>query len=113
MKTYPLFEHWYKTTNWILDRCDGMPRHTRFTIASRIANLTLDVLDLINMAIYNKERKDILNKINLNLERLRIFFRICHDRGYLSSSQNLFIQQEINSAGRMCGGWLKDIEPPI
>lgn len=108
MKTYPLFEHWYHTTNWILDRCNQMPKHTRYTIAGRIADLALEILDLINMAIYNKERKDSLQKINLNLERLRIFFRLCHDRGYISISQNLFIQQEINAAGRMCGGWLKE-----
>lgn len=107
MKTYPLFEHWYKTSNWILDKCDAMPKHTRFTMAGRIANLALDTLDLINEAIYTKERQELLQRINLNLERLRIFFRLCHDRRYLSASQNLFIQQEINTAGRMCGGWMK------
>lgn len=111
MKTYPLFEHWYKTTNWILDKCDRMPKHTRFTMAGRIANITLDTLDLINEAIYSKERNNLLKSINLNLERLRIFFRLCQDRGYLSPAQNQYVQQEINVAGRMCGGWMKDKMP--
>ena len=110
MKTYPLFEHWYKTAGWILDKCDGMPKHTRFTMAGRIANLALDTLDMINEAIYTKDRKDLLRRVNLNLERLRIFFRLCHDRGYISPTQNLFIQKEINQAGRMCGGWMKEPE---
>lgn len=110
MKVYPLFEKWYKTTDWILDKCDKMPKHTRFTMAGRIANLTLDTLDLVNMAIYTKDRTEALKRININLERLRIFFRLCHDRGYLSTAQNMYVQQEINEAGRMCGGWLKETE---
>lgn len=104
---YPIFEHWYKTTDWILDKCDKMPKHTRFTVAGRISNLALDTLDLINEAIYTKEREPLLRRVNLNLERLRIFFRLCCDRRYLSPTQNQFIQQEINTAGRMCGGWAK------
>jgi hypothetical protein len=108
MKTYPLFEHWYKTTDWILDKCDRFPKHTRFTLAGRIANLALDTLDLINEAIYTRERQQILKQINLNLERQRIFFRLCTDRQYLSQAQNQFIQQQINTAGKMCGGWMKD-----
>jgi hypothetical protein len=107
MKTYPLFEHWYKTTDWILDKCDGMPKHTRFTFGGRIANLALDTLDLVNEAIYTKDRQVILQRINLNLELLRIFFRLCHDRRYITPAQNMYIQQEINTAGRMCGGWMK------
>ncbi|HRD79775.1 MAG: hypothetical protein IAE84_05855 [Saprospiraceae bacterium] len=39
MKHYPIYEHWYKTANWILDKCDGMPKHIRFTISGRIAPL--------------------------------------------------------------------------
>lgn len=107
MNDYPLFELWYKTTDWILEKCDKMPRHTRFTINGRIANLALDTLDLINEAIYSKQKKPLLLRVNLNLERLRIFFRLCTDRHYLSAAQNQYIQQEINNAGRMCGGWIK------
>ncbi len=111
--TYPLFEHWYKTTDWILDKCDKMPKHVRFTMAGRIANLALDTLDLINEAIYTKERKPLLGRVNMHLERLRIFFRLCHDRHYISPTQYQFVQQEINTAGKMCGGWMGASAPNV
>ncbi len=107
MKHYPLFEHWYKTTNWILEHCDKMPKHTRFTISGRMINLTIEIFELLTEAVYSKKKIALLQKINLNLEKLRLFFRLCHDRRYTSPSQYKFVQTEINTAGRMCGGWIK------
>ena len=107
MKHYPLFEHWYKTTDWILDRCDKMPKHTRFTISGRVANLAIETLEVLAEAAYSKEKIPLLRRVNLNLEKLRLFFRLVHDRRYLSPSQYEFVQTEINTAGKMCGGWIK------
>jgi hypothetical protein len=104
---YPLYEHWYKTTDWILDKCDKLPKHTRFTIAGRIANLSLDVLELLTEAVYTKQKAVILTRVNLLLEKLRLLFRLCFDRRYISPTQYEFIQTEINTAGKMVGGWLK------
>lgn len=107
MNDYPLFEHWYKTTDWILDRCDKMPKLARFVVVNRMANFTIDILELITEAIYSKQKIAFLQKINLNLEKLRIFFRLCKDRQYINISQYEYISIEINTAGKMCGGWLK------
>ena len=107
MKHYPLFEHWYKTTDWILDKCDKMPKHTRFTVSGKIAGLSVDTIELLIEAVYSKEKVVALQRVNLNLEKLRLFFRLCHDRRYISPSQYAFINQEIDAAGRMCGGWIK------
>lgn len=107
MKHYPLFEHWYKTTDWILDRCDKMPKQTRFTVSGRVANLAIETVELLTEAVYSKEKIALLQRVNLNLEKLRLFFRLCHGRGYISPSQYEFVQTEINTAGKMCGGWIK------
>lgn len=104
---YPLFEHWYKTNGWLLERCDAMPKHTRFTINGRIANVSIDIMELLIEAIYSKEKIPFLQKINLKLEKLRIFFRLCTDRHYISIKQYEYIIEQIDTAGRMCGGWLK------
>lgn len=102
-----LLEHWFKTTDWILDKCDRFPKQTRFTIAGRIGNLAVDVLELITEAAYSKEKRALLIQVNLRLEKLRLLFRLCHERRYINPVQYEFIQSEINTAGRMCGGWLK------
>jgi hypothetical protein len=109
MQPPQLLEHWYKTTDWILDKCDRFPKHTRFTIAGRIADLALETLERITEAAYSKEKRAILTLVNLNLEKLRLLFRLCFDRHYIGPSQYEFVQKEINTAGRMCGGWLKSL----
>jgi len=104
---YPVFEHWYNTMNWILDKCERMPKNARFTIANRMANLAIDTVEQITEAIYRKDKQIYLIQANLNLEKLRIFFRLVHDRRYISTQQLGYISKEINTTGKMIGGWLK------
>lgn len=105
---YPVFNQWYKTTNWLLDRCERMPKHTRFTISGKIANLALDITELLLEAIYTKERSSILRKVNLQLEKLRFFNRLCKDRRYFSITQYEYFAKAINQTGQMIGGWYKE-----
>jgi hypothetical protein len=102
-----LLEHWYKTCDWLLDKCDRFPKHTRFTLTGRIGNLALDILELLIEAAYSKEKKKLLTRVNLQLEKLRFLLRISYDRKYLSLQQYEFIQKELVTAGKMCGGWIK------
>jgi len=102
---YPIFDSWYKTVNWLLERCERMPKHTRFTVSGRMINLATETTELIIEAVYTKDRSIVLRKINLNLEKLRFFNRICKDRQYLSLAQYEFLAREINNTGKMCGGW--------
>lgn len=44
---YPLYEHWYKTMNWLLDRCDRMPKYLRFTISGRMVIMATDILAIL------------------------------------------------------------------
>lgn len=104
---YPLFEHWYKTMNWLLDRCDRMPKHLRFTVSGRMVSMTTDIAELLLEAIYSKEKTPKLLAVNLLLEKLRLYCRLCKDRKYFTLAQYEYISREINEAGKMCGGWLK------
>lgn len=106
-QNFPLYEQWFKTTDWILDKCDRLPKHTRFTVAGRMANLALDTLELLTEAAYFKQKIATLTRVNLHLEKLRLLFRLCFERRYISPTQYEFIQTEINTAGKMVGGWLK------
>ena len=108
---YPLFEHWYQTMNWIMDRCDRMPKHTRFTVSGRIVQLSIDTAELITEAIYTRDRQPLLLAVNKNLEKLRLYFRLSKDRQYIGAGQYEHISREINKAGIMCGGWLKKSSP--
>lgn len=106
-QAYPLFEHWYKTMDWIIARCERMPKSIRFSVSNRIINLAIETAELIVEAIYTRERQELLQRVNMNLEKLRLYFRLCKDRNHLSLSQYEYISRAVNEAGAMCGGWLK------
>lgn len=107
---YPIYVLWIDTLDWILACLDRYPRSVRYSVSSRIANYSLEVLDLIVEAIYTRERKALLTGINLRLEKLRVFFHLSLKRRYISQGQYQYVSQAINSAGAMVGGWSKSAQ---
>ena len=106
---YPLFQHWYKATGWLMDKTAKLPRSLRPTLVNRIDDHALDILELIQEAIFSqaKVRRTKLRTINLKLDKLRILIRICHDRQYLSVKQYQYASELLDECGRMVGGWIK------
>ena len=107
LNDYPIFQKWYTTLNWILDKVESFPKSVRFTITTKISNISIEILELIIEMIYNKSKRNFLLNINLKLEKLRIFFRLTKDRTYLSIKQYEFIIRNIDEVGRMVGGMMK------
>jgi len=103
----PLFTHWSEFLKWILGRTEKFPRRVRQSITIRVENLALDILDDIIAARYTRDRAPILERMNLNLERLRVLLRICHERGFLPHEAYAFGARHLVEAGRMIGGWRK------
>jgi hypothetical protein len=111
-ENYPLFTHWYQTLDWILSAVEKFPKNARFSLASRIADASLDTMESIVEAIYTKDRAYILNRINLYIEKQRVMFRIAKDRNYISIRQHEHISRALDEAGRMTGGWKKSLSAP-
>jgi four helix bundle protein len=105
---FPLYQRWYDTLNWILTTVERIPKNARFSLASRIADLALDILEHIVDAIYSKKRLSYLQQVNRKLEKLRILFRLCFDRKYINSKQYQFISLALDEVGKMTGGWIKN-----
>ncbi len=99
-------------TGWTLDRTASLPKSHRFTFGERVDRLTLDCLELTLEAIWSPPdtKKVPLRRLNLNLEKLRVFWRMIHERRWISAQQLLFVSQKLDEIGRMVGGWLKSLE---
>ncbi len=104
---YPLFVHWYKTLDCIISVSENFPKKARFSLASRIVDISLGIMESIVEAIYTRERGSILDRINLDMEKLRILVRIAADRRYISMRQHEHIARALHEAGKMTGGWRK------
>ena len=106
----PLFVLWYDFSKWLLNKSEQFPRKVRFSFANRIDNLALDIIESIVEARYSRKKIDILRRIDLNMEKLRVLLRMCRDMRYLDHAGYEYAAREINKAGKMVGGWRKHQE---
>lgn len=103
----PLFVLWYDFAKWLLNKTEKFPKKTRFTFSGRIDNLALDIVEGIIEARWSKNKKEVLRRVDLNMEKLRVLLRMCHDLEYLDHKGYEFASKKINEAGKMVGGWRK------
>jgi hypothetical protein len=96
---------WYDVSKWLLNKTEKFPKKVRFSFSNRIDNLALDILEGIIEARYSKEKKDVLRRIDLNMEKLQVLLRMCHDMQYLDHKGYEFATKKINESGKMVGGW--------
>ena len=79
----------------------------RLTLTQRFGELLLTALELLLELRYTRERKALFARLNLTLEKLRVLSRVLKDRRAFSIAQYEFFNRELNSVGRMLGGWMK------
>jgi hypothetical protein len=109
----PIYTALTEIVGWTLDRTADLPKSSRFTFGQRLDNRTLDALELAVRAIFSPpaRKRAILEELNLLLEQLRVLWRLCQDRGWISQQQLVFVVGKIDEVGRMTGGWLKQLSP--
>ena len=106
-KLTPVVEKHYHLILWMLPKIANFPKDQRFLLADRIERILLDILEMLIEAVYSKNKREILIKVNLKLDVLRFMMRVAKDMKYVNiNSYDFFCQQSIE-VGRMVGGWLK------
>jgi hypothetical protein len=97
----------YDVLKWLIPQISKFPRSHKFTLGDRVTNIGLDVLMLLIEASYTKEKLDLLRQANMKLEQLRYILRLCKDFELFSLNRYEYISREINEAGNLIGGWMK------
>ena len=103
----PVFTQWVEFLAWLLPTTEKFPQKIRFTFASRIDNLALDVVEDLVEARYTRDKQAVLQRANLRLEKLRVLLRLCHQLTYLPHAKYEHAMRRINAVGAMLGGWRK------
>ncbi|MEA1884755.1 MAG: diversity-generating retroelement protein Avd [Thermotogota bacterium] len=104
---YKIYRCWYDFLNWTLKKVDTFPKSVRYTVSGRIVNLSLDILEEVIYCVYKKSRQVKMESINLKLDILRTFWRIALDNKWISVRNYEYICEQLNTFGKMTGGWLK------
>jgi hypothetical protein len=112
-KKPPIYTLLCELAGWTLLRTADLPKSHRFTFGQRLDNLTLDALSLAVRAIYAApaRKRPLLEELNLQLELLRVLWRLVQEQHWISQQQLLFVIGRIDEIGRMTGGWLRQLPP--
>ena len=106
-KRPPIYTRYYDLLGWILDRTAKFPKNMRFGLVQKIEMIALSLLEHFIEAIYRRDREKLYETVNLEIEKLRVFLRLSHDRGVLGASQLRYAVNELDEIGRMWHGWIR------
>lgn len=100
---------WEDVLDELLMRTSSFPKHARFQFAQRLEGFGLDVYEHLIEARYNKLPVEQLDMVNLLLEKMRLFLRLCYKRRFLAEGGLRELVMGIDEVGRMVGGWRRSL----
>lgn len=88
------------------------PRDQKFLIGDRMQKLAENTMEILIEAYYAKPDKKaaLLDPVNLRLEKLRYYARLCFELGFYSSRKLEEYSAQLQEIGRMTGGWLRSVQ---
>lgn len=88
------------------------PRTYKFTLGDRLQNHLTDLLETLIEAVYlpAAEKKPLLQKLNIRLEKIRYLFRLGYELGLYTSLKYNEFARRVDEIGRMLGGWIKSLQ---
>jgi len=110
----PALEKTYGFLTWLIPTLEKFPRSQRFLLGDRIESLALDMLEGLIEATYTRDRIQLLNRVNLRIEKLRFLTRLSMDLRYLDPRRYEYAARALDEIGRLVGAWRKgqDAEAP-
>jgi len=111
-KLLPVLEKTKDTYKLWFNYRDTFPKKSRYTLGDKIDKLFLDILELLNLAMYqNIESKIItLSKTILKLDALRFFLTISWEVKLLDNQKYISLSENVHELGKIIGGWKKGLE---
>jgi len=101
-----------KTSNfllWLLQHTENFPKSERFRLAKRIEDSAFDFYEELINAVKSQDKRKCLIRADLELDKLRLYLRLAHQRKITNHQQYLHAAELLTEIGKLLGGWLKTI----
>jgi four helix bundle protein len=88
------------------------PRDQKFLLGDRMQQQAGDILENLIEAYYAPAEKKLalLHPVNIRLEKLRYYARLCFELGFYSSKKLEAYSEQLLEICRMTGGWIKSLQ---
>ena len=107
----PIFRKCYDLYKTFYGCRSTAPKQDRFTLWQRVETVTLAVIEHLLLASQRggQAKREPLEQASVELNLLRLLVRLAKDTRVIDLKRYAQIQQSIDEAGRMLGGWLRSI----
>jgi len=103
----PIIRAHYELILWLTPKVGKFPREHRFTVGQRMERLLGEILEKLIRAKFTRDRRAILESVNIDLEVLRFQIRLAKDLRCLSLKSYGNVSHKLLDIGRQVGGWLR------
>ena len=107
-----IFTRTYDLLHWLLPKSAKFPKLYRSTVTQRLMDAALNLQEsLLEAELYrDKIRLRHLRTADVQLSNLRLYLRLVHEWGWLSSGQYAHVSRMVAEIGRLLGGWIKETQ---
>ena len=91
---------------------DNFPKKARFSLASKIDLLFLEIVDLLFAAAYLSKLEKIpyLQKAGRRIDLLKFLLQISWELKSLDNKKYITLSHQLSEIGKMTGGWMRGIQ---
>ena len=101
----PALEAMYGLTLWLIPTLERFPRRQKFLLGDRIQTTALSSLESLTEATFTRRRSRLLDRVNLDLDKLRLLLRLAKELGHLDPRRYEHAARRLDEVGRLVGGW--------
>lgn len=99
-KSYNLIERIYKDVH-------KFPKEYKYTLGEKLKSSCFELIDNIIIANSEKNKIPYLKKANQQIDRLRVYVRLCYSLNVIGIKKYEVLSKYIDEIGKMTGGWMK------
>lgn len=103
-----IISDFYDFMLWLIKHTEKFPKHHRYSLGLAIEKRLQLLLNLLLHAKYSKDKSQILNDANIELEVLRFQMRLAKDLHILPIKSHGYATKSLCSIGSQMGGWMKN-----
>lgn len=103
----PIIQRTYDLIKWYVPILNKFPRDQKFMLGDRIQGTLYTILESLIRARYRREKLDVLEPLNAELDVLRYQTRLCRDFRLFDDRRFGHASGLINEIGENLGGWIK------
>ncbi|MBS0202905.1 MAG: diversity-generating retroelement protein Avd [Planctomycetes bacterium] len=107
----PIIRAWYEFLIWIVPKIEKFPRNLRFTLGERLEQRILAVLETLIRARYSRNRLNLLEAANTELDVILYLLRAAHDLKALPTRAYGMTSEKLLEIGVQLGGWKRASQP--